>query len=306
MRPLSRTAIEAFANDLRETSGRIQRRELLCAAAGLKPVRLMAQVDDAVALLELVGRHGLGIVEGRAPAWIRLDAGKGGWSSGSAAEGEGEEHRFLYISDTEAGALELRDAEESGNAELFGRALLVPACCRAMFLEHAERAQSLQNDFFCHSFPDAVQEIPWELNLVAQYFDAALVSHYPCNAACADSLRLARIAGRIVAALLPEDARAMRTLMQRTGVYSEYDGICLVDFEPTVAGEFERQSDANSFSSRGRLFQALRDSHWFRIRGTELESRTRRDSCVHRFDGLRVLSPTGVDRGPLMQGVLRE
>ena len=295
MKPLPSADIVSLADGLRAFPGRIRRRELLCAGAGLKPVRIMAHVDECAGLMEVVLRHRLLAVEGRVSAWVRFDAGKGNWSSGMAEEGEGEEHRLVYVADTAEAAESLRAAEEFGDSEAFGRALLVPACCRVMFRTNAAQAHALQNDFFGHSFGMAVQDVPWGLNLAAQYFDAALVSHYPCGPHCRDSLRLARLADRIVSALLPEDAKAMRRHMRRTGIYSEYDGVCLLDCTERRPGEFGRDSSELLSTFPGRLTEARREAERFRVRGTELECWYAGGSRITAFEGLRVLRPTGLD-----------
>jgi hypothetical protein len=285
------SSLRQFAEGLREFDGRIQRRELLCAAAGLKPVRVMPHADETDRLLGFVRSHGLGAVEGREPAWIRFDKGKGNWSSGCGLQGDGEEHRLVYVARRQDEALALRDAEESGSAEAFGRALLVPCCCREMFHRHASQAQCVQNDFLCHSFPAPVQSIPWELNLAAQYFDAALVSHYPCSGSCVDSLRIARLAERIVSALLPEDARATRQLLCRIGIYTEYDGICLVDFDQPPTGGFVRRSKWMEVTGSGRLAEFLRDTECFRVVDSEIERAIDGQILRECFDGLRILIP---------------
>jgi hypothetical protein len=285
------SALRRFAEGLQGFEGRILRRELLCAAAGLKPVRLMPHVDETDRLLGFLKSHGLGAVEGRESAWIRLDEGKGNWSSGCGSPGDGEEHRFVYVARREDEALALREAEESGCAEAFGRALLIPCCCREMFHRCVAEARTMQNDFFRHSFPAPVQSVPWELNLAAQYFDAALVSHYPCGGGCIDSLRVARLADRIVSSLLPEDARATRRLLQRVGVYTEYDGICLVDFVGEPSGEFVRRSEWMMATEIGRLEKCLRRAEGFRVTGCEIERTVDGRLLRDRFDGLGILVP---------------
>jgi len=291
VKALSYAALQKFAEELRSVSNRICRRELLCAASGLKPVRLMPHVDDAQALVALVRTHGLAVQEGRHSAWIRLDTGKGGWSSGSAEAGRGEEHRLLYVACDAADALRLREAEESGCPDTFGRELLIPQCCREMFCRNAAAASVAQNDFFGFTFRDVYQVVPRELNLVAQYFDAALVSHYPCAPHCAQSLRIARIADRITAVLLPDDARVNRELMRQLGLYSEHDGICLVRSKGGEAGWFAHAPDEVRATEDGRLVRALRQSTHFRASGTLLEFRCREKVWSESFDGVRILEP---------------
>jgi hypothetical protein len=188
------------------------------------PEETLAQV---VQVLRLAG---LAATTSVSTAWIAHDQGKGGWSSAAARPGEGEPFRHVYVSRISAEADALRCAESSGSPERFGRMLLVPACCRAMFINRCDAAaETTQNDFMGFSFPQACCEVPWTLNLGAQYFDAALISHYPCSPRCADSMRLAWLAWRIVRAASPDLAAGMRESMRRTVLYTERLGVHRLD-----------------------------------------------------------------------------
>lgn len=210
--------------------GRIARREVLCAAAGLKPVRVMVPEQALAPMLQALEGAGLAATTGTEIAWIAQDEGKGGWSSDSAKPGEGEAFRHVYVARTAEQAEQLRAAEASGSPESFGRLLLVPACCRAMFIDRCvEAAETAQNDFMGFSFPQPCCTVPWTLNLGAQYFDASLISHYPCSPRCADSLRLAWLAWRIVRAASPDLASGMRSSMRRVALYTERLGVHLLD-----------------------------------------------------------------------------
>lgn len=208
--------------------GRIARREVLCAAAGLKPVRLMASEHDAPELLGALRRAGLFTATSRDPTWIAQDEGKGGWSSACAGAGQGEPFRHVYVARTQAVAEQLKDAEESGSPETFGRLLLVPACCRRMFMTCSADAAARQNDYLTFSFVHERCDIPWQLNLGAQYFDAALVSHYPCAPSCADSIRLASLSWRIILHAAPGLAQEVRFVLTQPVLYTEREGVHLL------------------------------------------------------------------------------
>lgn len=212
--------------------GFIARREVLLAQAGLKPVRITPSEIDRVAVTNAITTAGLACIPALRSTWINSDKGKGGWSSAMAAEGEGAEFRHLYVATNQASANALRNAEESESPEKFGRELLIPSCCRHMFQRHAEAAASVQNDFFVYSFnsqeANCVIEVPWELNLGAQYFDSSLISHYPCSPLCEDSLRIARLAARIVGTIDPIAMKAAAHAMQMGTLYTEHHGVHLL------------------------------------------------------------------------------
>lgn len=274
----------------RKLLGRIAAREVACAGAGLKPVRLMAESSVAESLGEGLSAAGLACIRGSGTCWLAADAGKGGWSSAGAPAGHGIPYEKFYVAATAAEAVALRRAEERESDEEFGRLLLVPACCRAMFLAHAAEAGQRQNDFFRFSFPDANTRVPWQLNLGGQYFDASLISHYPCNAACADSLLMASISWRIIASVAPEDAQEILRILKMPCLYTESNGVHLLG-QPAGDGWY-KVADAVQSTADGPLAGLLRTSHCVRCDdGRSIQVRT--EDGVVRFatECARLLAP---------------
>jgi hypothetical protein len=285
-------SMRELAHDLSGLVGRIALREVLCAAAGLKPVRISVGDADVSSCLGALTRHGLSVAAGSGIHWLANDRGKGGWSSTSGKPGEGEAWRHLYVACDDHQAHELRTAEELGDDEEFGRLLLVPACCREMFHRRRTEAESVQMDFFRYTYPAAVSRCPWQANLGAQYFDAASLSHYPCAPGCSDSLRLADIAWRICASTVPAMAREMAELMRSPCIYSEEQGVYLL-----VGATWD-----GTWLSGARTIHATRDSgelhdmlsRCARVRCTsvgEIEGEAGGNCASVRAEGLRMVIP---------------
>ena len=273
--------------------GRIARREVLCAAAGLKPVRLMWPDGTVNELVDALQRAGLETALSSDLTWILEDEGKGGWSSACAEPGTGMPFRHVYVARTVIVAEQLRDAEESGSAERFGRALLVPSCCRRMFIARQGDAAAAQNDYMSVSFGQPRCDVPWQLNLGAQYFDAALISHYPCGPRCADSIRLASLAWRITLHAVPELANEMRAEMTQPVLYTERSGVHLLRDATEEADDWVRVEPATVTSTaRTRLTDLLGDGGLLRLLSHDrVEWRNTRGSREFVEPGARLLIP---------------
>lgn len=292
MNALERTHLALVAAQLSRWLSRTAIREVVCAAAGLKPVRLTVLESDADEILCLLNSARLASVQSACAVWLRCDSGKGGWSSGIGAEHEGPPFVHLYVANSSTAACRLRAAEESESADAFGRELLIPSCCRAMFCRCAEAASGEQNDFFRFSFPDPRCEVPWELNLAAQYFDASLISHYPCSAACVDSLRLARLAWRIYGAVQPEAALGCRAALSSIGLYSESMGVHLFSGRAQADGWVAVLSGDRHSTASGPLDSIVDQCSEMRSLGDAIEYRNASQIRRLQCDGARLLIPT--------------
>lgn len=252
--------LRSLAADLRPLLGRIAIREVLCVASRLKPARVSVPQSAAAECTHVLERHGLCVASGDTPLWIAADEGKGGWSSRPGMPGEGEPWRHLYVAWSSDESDSLRQAEQQGNDDEFGRRLLIPTCCRAMFLERFAEASRSQGDLFGVTFPQPTNRCPWHVNLGAQYFDAAMLSHYPCSSGCEPSSTLAILVSRILAATTPTMAGAMAALMKSVCIYSEREGVFLLP-EARVDGDWIIPGQSlHSTGAGGRLLAILQSS----------------------------------------------
>jgi hypothetical protein len=273
--------------------GRIERREVLCAAAGLKPIRLMAEERATDELVDALQAAGLSTAVSRHQTWIVQDQGKGGWSSACAEPGHGVPFRHLYVARAAAAAAELRDAEESGSAEVFGRLLLVPSCCRQMFITRMRDAASAQNDYLTCTFSAPRCDVHWQLNLAAQYFDAALISHYPCGPRCADSIRLASLAWRIALHSVPMLAHEIRADMNQPILYTDCSGVHMLrDARQEMDGWLRVDAGSVKSTAPTRLGGLLDEGGLLRVVAADgVEWLTPRGTMQFREQGARLLVP---------------
>ncbi len=109
---------------------------------------------------------------------------------------------FVYLSKDEQKALFASYAELTNNHAEFGRLLGYPSCCI---------------DFFCKKFNENNTNLelpptnPWT-NLSLRDKDAVLLSHFPCNSDCVESIKLAQKYFEVISKTDPERGKELVTL----------------------------------------------------------------------------------------------
>ena len=199
----------------------------------------------------------------------RRDRGKGGWCNGLREHGDAGYHN-TYIALTEQEARCGLEAERRGDEPGFGEFLAIPRCCREFYSRNQPRAERAQNDFFPISAERVAARPHAALNLGAQYFDASLLSHFPCSLRCADSLRLARATAELVAAYDRAWLDEMLALMSRPTLYTEYEGVFLLrSVDVRAVDDIAYDSAATMGTARGRVAAALARGNYVRSIGGE-------------------------------------
>ena len=239
------------------------------------------------------------MIVGNEETFPRRDKGKGGWCNGSkdgtASKGHG--YYNVYIARTPRLAAAARDAEASGDDAAFARYLGTPECCRRFYERVKDEAARDQNDFFPFSTPTLPSESTsaW-LNLGAQYFDAALISHFPCSLNCLRSIQLARARARLLFAHDPQWLRQTLHLLNHATLYTEYLGIYLLGRACRIGSRCIRYDRrAVHGTSASRLFAALAGgSDVALLPSGMLEIRSRTEKRIFRPRNVRLFLPSPV------------
>lgn len=180
--------LKALFEEIRTEAPAIATRELLEAAAGRKCSRVEVGAAGLDRLRSLSLAFGFGLTVGRHKVIVSRESHKGDWSDGTVefVPTDAPHGYFVaYLGPTEQAAELARDAEEFLGDDAFGELLGIPPCCRAFYLQYREVALAAGDDY-----------LPWTLaasgsgphpagaNICAQYFDSALLGHYPCSLSC--------------------------------------------------------------------------------------------------------------------------
>lgn len=254
-----------LSRDLRSFLPGIVASEVLAAYAEIKIARTGLTRANAARLSRLGRDYGFHVIVGEDEGFPRRDKAKGGWCNGSR-EGEvrGPSYFNVYVARSPHVAQQARDAEAAGDDDAFAHLLGTPACCRRFYDLVKDDAAREQNDFFPFSAPASpALAVSGFLNLGAQYFDAALISHFPCSLNCRHSIALARRRGRLLREHDPAWCRQTLYLLNHATLYTEYLGIYLLGGAKQKDGQrlnFDRQRIRGT--SRSRIFRALARGTW--------------------------------------------
>jgi hypothetical protein len=286
---------EALVAALRQFLPGIVVREVLAAREGIKVARTGLKGAQAQRLKVLGEANGFHVVIGTQEVFPRRDRGKGGWCNGSLEGGRpGHGYLNVYVAANASLAQAAYDAETAGDDLAFGAILGTPACCRQFYEKVKEQAAQDQNDFFPFSAPlDPTFRPHALLNLGAQYFDASLISHFPCSLVCADSLALARTNARIMKAYDQKWLEGMLDLLNHGVLYTEYIGIYLFSSPFLAADGSMHYAQPLKGTANGPLFQALAQGDTLRLRrGRVLDiHHGMRLVSSHRARNLRLFAP---------------
>lgn len=261
-------AATRLSRDLRSFLPNIVASEVLAAYADIKVARTGLTRAMATRLSNLGLAYGFHVIVGDRECFPRRDKGKGGWCNGSRdGKVRGPGYFNIYVARSLRVANQAHDAEVAGDDDAFAQLLGTPACCRRFYDLVKDDAAQEQNDFFPFSAPPSpAHTTSGFLNLGAQYFDAALVSHFPCSLNCRHSIALARKRGRLMLEHDPVWCRRTLDLLNHATLYTEYLGVYLLGDAKQKDAQtltFNRQHIYGT--SRSRVFRALAEGTWVRL-----------------------------------------
>ena len=249
-----------LAVELRSYLSSIVAREVLSAYEGRQVARTGLRPLQLRRLMKTAREFGLAIEVQDEVVYPQRDRGKGGWSNAFANAPRSQiGDRLVYISNSDKLAKAARQAEGTGNDFSFGEHLDIPSCCQSFYAEHAQAAACHQNDFFPFFSNQQFTARPTALlNLAGQYFDASLLSHFPCSPTCTRSIEIAKANGRMIARYDRSWLGEILSVLNRAAIYTEYSGIFMLRVYPSDDPGILHYDNREIFgTSKGRIANAL-------------------------------------------------
>ena len=162
------------------------------------------------------------------------DQGKGGYSNLTTAHqpaeaGSGAWRSLVVSADEDLAIVAWLSLHFHWDA-LLGRALGYPDCCITAFEQRWPVAVDRHQGDLAPMTLAASGSGPydWRVNILARYFGATLIQHFPCHFECAASTAMASRLALGLGALEPDYLDAIRVLMQAPVLYTEEAGIALL------------------------------------------------------------------------------
>ena len=124
------------------------------------------------------------------------DAGKGGYANTAnrvpiSCPENGLYH--LYISRDKNTSKFLKLLENKNDDGAFGELLGYPKCCIDFFMKNMEKQRKIHNDYILPALENSDGfKFPFYTNYAMRYFDVTLLSHFPHDFNCKESIKIAR------------------------------------------------------------------------------------------------------------------
>jgi hypothetical protein len=134
----------------------------------------------------------------------------------------------IYISKDKSKAIFLKLLESKNDDKAIGQVLGYPECCVDFFMENKEKQQKIQNDYILPALNNSEGfKFPFYTNHAARYFDITLLSYFPHNFNCKESIIIAKNNLQCIKKYSEDLANKFETMLKSPILYTENKGIFL-------------------------------------------------------------------------------
>ncbi|MBI2208204.1 DUF483 domain-containing protein [Candidatus Woesearchaeota archaeon] len=157
------------------------------------------------------------------------DAGKGGYANivkrlPISHSEDGLYH--LYISRDKNIAKFLKILENKNDDRSVGELLGYPKCCIDFFMKNRERQQKIQNDYILPTLENSNGfKFPFYTNYAMRYFDITLLSHFPHDFNCKESIAIAKKNLECIKKFDKTLAGNFENMLRNAILYTENEGV---------------------------------------------------------------------------------
>jgi hypothetical protein len=223
---------------------RLDIRDVICAATGLKVSRVAAGDEHAKLIKSLLEPCGISVVLSDCKFISVHDSAKGAWSNRcreiSADSTDG--HWQLYIARDRHLAEKARLCHKKKDDNSLGELLGIPECCRHFYIQFMKQTRNGDLVPFIFRNTDATRGFNFWTNYGARYFGYSLLAFAPCSFTCDRAAGVAKSVWSILSAINPELADMFVTYHKRSIFYTEDSGVFLLDTQPGSADRISFQT----------------------------------------------------------------
>lgn len=139
----------------------------------------------------------------------------------------------IYVSKDKNKSKFLKLMENKNEDQAVGELLGYPKCCIDFFIKNRENQQKLQNDYILPALNNSEGfQFPFYNNHAIRYFDITLLSHFPHNFHCEESIKIAKANLECIKNYSKELAVKFEAMLRGPVLYTENNGIFMLrDYE---------------------------------------------------------------------------
>src|SRR3989338_2874210 len=157
------------------------------------------------------------------------DAGKGGYANilrraPLSSLNKGLYH--LYISKDKNKSKFLKILENKNDDRAVGELLGYPKCCIGFFMKNREKQQKIQNDYILPALENSNGfKFPFYTNHAMRYFDVTLLSHFPHDFNCKESIAIGKKNLECMRKYSGKLANKFENMLKNAVLYTENEGV---------------------------------------------------------------------------------
>ena len=242
-------------------------REIIQSIETSKITRSFLNDEDLYACSQVFDELGLKMFISSVKFLIGDDLGKGGYSNSTStttSETSTEGFYRVYIGTNEMDLALAKQMDEDADDVSLGKLLGIPDCCIQKFMEYQPQAEDMQNDYTLAIKGGLTS--PWA-NACGQYFGHSLVSYFPCSPYCKLTCEQSRNNFNLLSSYSREFAKDFLKYQFADYIYSEYDGVHMIENGTYIDKQTYKYENAIiESSSRNLLSEMLRKGDSLRIR----------------------------------------
>jgi len=135
----------------------------------------------------------------------------------------------IYISKDKNKSKFLKFLENKNDDSAIGELLGYPQCCVDFFMGNKENQQKIQNDYILPALNNSEGfEFPFYNNYAIRYFDITLLSHFPHNFNCKESIKIAKNNLQCINKYSETLADKFETMLKSAVLYTENNGVFML------------------------------------------------------------------------------
>lgn len=252
----------AFFNSLTKSM------DIIYVLEGLKPVsRIIVNEDSLSDTKEFLEKHKAEIAVSDFKISAKVDENK--YTNKGiklAADSKKKGRYFVYLSKKKELAEKAKQAEAANNHIELGKLLGYPGCCCEFFEKNYPVESKKKNDYVLAALKNSEGfNFPFYTNIAIRQMDLNLISHFPCNFNCKESIKHAKKNLELLKNVSPELGEISAGMLKGVVIYTEKDGIFLLRDCKIKWDKVEYKGVMSSV--KNRIYESLKRSERIKIIG---------------------------------------